>query len=119
MTTLAYSTPEKFKEFDLCYDEIKNGINDKLKTSNIIMIMMRTMEVVEKYKYLNGTEKRELVMRIMIKLVEDLEKDEENEEALKLMINVMGPNLIDSVILASKGKFEINPKKCTISCCIQ
>jgi hypothetical protein len=112
-------SPIKYMEFDLCYNEIKNGIQGELKTSNVIIIMMRCMEVVEKYKTLNGIEKRDLVLRIMIKLVEDFENDQDEKEALRLLIKTMGPSMVDSLILASKGKFQINLKKCKFKCCIE
>ena len=107
-----FNTPvllvEKTKYFDNCYDQVVKTLDTRITLSNIVKIITQCMKVVQSFKKLNGIEKKDLVIDVVQRLIRDSDHDENLENALIDILEKIGHPLIDTVIVASKGKFFAN-----------
>jgi len=83
----------------------------KITLDTIDLIIKESIELVEKLKY-SGAGKKEYVVAIVKAVIIDLVEDPDEE---KLLLEIIDKKLlekiIDLIILASKGKLDINNKK--------
>ena len=101
--------------------ELKQKFGETRITANTIHVLLReVIELVEHYSC-PGSEKREHVVTIVKALVTDLvDNDEEKRIILEMIDKKILENTIDLIILATKGKLNINNKqtqKKVASCC--
>lgn len=92
---------------------------DDITMANIINVITRSVEVVETYNTLTGLEKKQMALKLTIMVVKEMKTDKETELAIIDFTNTIGPSLIDTIILVSKGKLAINVKKlksCFLKC---
>ena len=80
--------------------------------SNLVVLSSMTMTMVEKYPTLSGMEKKNVVLRTLNRLVDDLPTlypsiDTEQIEMVKQSLRAL-PDIIDTVIAVGNNKFEIN-----------
>ena len=81
---------------------------EKIKSDTIHILVKETLELVEEIK-VNGSEKKEIVIAILKELIDDLVEDEKDKELINEMIDKeILSNTIDLIILASKGKLNLN-----------
>ena len=110
--TKPFNTPvllvEKNKYFDNCYDQVVKTLDTRITVSNIVKIITQCMKVVQSFKKLNGIEKKDLVIDVVQRLIRDSDHDENLENALIEILEKIGHPLIDTVIVASKGKLFTN-----------
>lgn len=97
--------------FEQCYMELKDKLDAKLNFGNFIAFIVTTMELVETYKTLNGLQKKQLVLFVCDRVVEESEYPEDLKDNIQTVIKNIGPNIIDALIIASKGKLILNAKK--------
>ncbi len=99
------------------YDRMKEFITAKkyeasYVSTNVALLSAKVMSLVEEYPYLTGREKKTIVMTIMCKIAEDAEeifpKASKKEIRLIRTSLVILPALIDSLILATRGRININ-----------
>ena len=69
------------------------------------------MKIVQSFTKLNGVEKKDLVIDVVQKLIRDSDHDEVLEDILIDMLEKIGHPVIDTIIVASKGKFFSNMKR--------
>lgn len=103
---------DDFIEF---YDNIYKGLkNRELNESNFVLTLVTVMQHAQSLSNMEGPAKRDLAIRVVIKLIKNLKIDEDS----KVMINHLAnkavlASIIDVVISISKGKFiNKNVKKC-------
>ena len=99
---------DKNKYFDNCYDQVVMTLDTRITLSNIVKIITHCMKIVQSFSKLNGVEKKDLVIDVVQKLIRDSDHDEKLENALIDVLEKIGHPLIDTVIVASKGKFFTN-----------
>jgi hypothetical protein len=106
------------KETTIIIDKLKEKFGETKITANLIdTIIKECMELVEKLRY-SGPEKKQHVITIVRTLVVDLVKDPDEEKFLLQMIdNKIIENMIDLIVLASKGELNINKKN--VGSCIK
>ena len=84
-----------------------------------LMIGTKVAELVEKFKDIEGIEKKQLVLRVVELILEDktiiINMEDSDREQIKTLVNLALPATIDLVIKATKGEIEIN-KKCNFLC---
>mgnify|MGYP003337201416 CR=1 FL=1 len=84
-----------------------------------LMIGTKVAELVEKFKDIEGIEKKQLVLRVVELILEDktiiIDMEDSDREQIKTLVNLALPATIDLVIKATKGEIEIN-KKCNFLC---
>ena len=85
----------------------------KISAATIHLVLKECMELVENFDC-SGAEKKEHVITIVKELVKDLvENDTEESIILELIEKKVLENTMNLIILASKGKLNINNKKNT------
>jgi len=101
--------------------KLKNNFDHyTLNENNLVDYCVRIMSLIDADKTLSGFEKKAVVIEVLTKLV-DLTPGlpEEGRNALKQVIKIVVPGLIESLIAASKGLISINKKviEVTKKCC--
>lgn len=94
------------------YNKIVSEIKGKIQSIGISKNTLHTfiqivIETVEKTQ-LSGKEKKQLSMKIMNHLVELIPHNDDKEFILELIHNGTISNMIDLVILASRGQVNLN-----------
>jgi len=79
---------------------------------NIPIMAGMVMSLVDNYSYLNGNEKKTVVIKVIQKLITNkipslVELDESHKRKLNLVSQII-PNVIDVLIDVAKGRYEIN-----------
>jgi hypothetical protein len=111
---------------DICENEINEttklimSLVSKLKMSfdqysldenNIIDYVVRIMSLVEQQKNLSGFEKKAVVIEVLIRLVDDTNKlNAESKTALKNIIKIVVPGVVETIVAATKGLIAVNKK---------
>ena len=99
--------------FEGSYLKLLDTLDDKVTFSNMVNIITRSIEIVDKYKKLSGLEKKLMVVKMITTLIDKHESDESIKKALIDLLNTVGVSVIDTIIYATKGKLAINLTKCT------
>lgn len=106
---------------DKLYTEIMSVIEkNKIEITDIVGITINMMQIVDKYKNINGVQKKNLILYILGKLIDDKIDDEQLVNNLKLIVNMTMPFVIDTFISIDKRQLVIKMKKrCSkYICCI-
>ncbi len=100
-------------ELDLYNEAKKLILNTKLDEAIMFKIIVQLMVLADKYKGLTGGTKKQLVITVFKKIVDE-ESSKLNDENLKLIIRVMSTsiinNMVDVIVDASNNKIDINKK---------
>jgi hypothetical protein len=111
----------KLSFFEDALSKIKKEIvNDEIGFDNIVITIIKLIEIVEKYKSLNGLEKRILVIKVISKHIENSNMSEDDKSNMIYIIDNTGSQIIDTIIFTSKGKLFKSLKKRLFkmfSCC--
>lgn len=98
--------------FEDALEKIKKElVDEKIGFSNLVITIIKLIEIVERYKILNGLEKKSLVLKVIYKFIEESDIEHEHKENLHYIIDNTGTQIIDSIIFASKGKLFKNMTK--------
>jgi len=111
---------------DICQNEVNEttklimSLVTKLKTSfdqysldenNMIDYVVRIMTLVEQQKNLSGFEKKAVVIEVLTRLVDDTNKlNSDAKVALKSIIKIVVPGVIETIVAATKGLIAVNKK---------
>lgn len=92
--------------FQQSYDElVKTVKNQPLNALTAINFVTKAMQIVEKGKDLNGPEKKQLVIDLIIKLINETPLD----DALKANLRALPYSaIIDTIVAATKSQLKIN-----------
>ena len=94
--------------FAQAYDELTARIKDRqFKASDLIHLATVGMEIAETYVGLSGPQKRDLVVRLVERLIQDY-APEESQELLLSSTQLLLPSIIDQIVAASKGQLGLN-----------
>lgn len=105
------------------FDKLKNIVSNKIKHIGIskntlhtfIQIIIETVEGAD----VKGNTKKELALHIMRDLVEFIPQSDEKEFIMELIHNGTISNMIDLVVMASRGEVNVNKVIAVSSnCCI-
>lgn len=96
-----------------------------LTGENLMYIVTNLMSAVGKYKKLTGMEKKEIVLILVNRAIDESAMDPQVKASLKLAIESVIPNAIDVLVLVAKGKYKFKYipklvdwlKKCRCNCC--
>jgi hypothetical protein len=117
MTDISSQTPSTL--FDDVYANVYKTIKKKsVDSGDIIRIVASAMVVVQKYPELDGATKKQLVIDVLSKIVDDsgLVKDED-KEACHLLIQVTVPVVIDTIVSAYNHEIDLKKvKSCFAKC---
>ncbi len=103
-------------QFDEIYSKVLRTIKTKeIQVSNLVTIATSAMTIVQKYPTLTGTEKKNLVIDIIQKIIDDTNLlPEDQKQTAFLFIRFTLPSLIDTII--SVYNREIDLKKIGQGC---
>lgn len=99
------------KIFEESYFKLLDTLDDKVTFTNIVAIIIKSVEIVEKYSKLKGYEKKFMVIKMVSTLINKHEKDEEVKKAMNDLLDTVGVSVIDGIIYAASGKLMVNLKK--------
>ncbi len=113
------NTSDNSNLFSNCYTMFKDEIRDlKLTPSNVSKVLSKAMKVVE-ISELKGVEQKKLAKDLVSKAVSQL-PDGEEKTVLKMMLeNNVLEDMVETIILATKGELPINQivEKIKTRCC--
>lgn len=92
-------------------DELTNSLNailqsNRLSPENLIYIVTNLMNIAGRYKILKGREKKELVIILINKAIDESQLKDNVKSTLKIMLQNIVPNAIDVIVDVSKGKYK-------------
>lgn len=85
--------------------------------NNIIDFVVKAMMLVETHKKLSGQDKKNIVIKMLLRLTELTTLDENKKSSLKFLIETLTPNMIDTIVSASKGVLNLNKNGKIFCCC--
>ena len=95
------------------YIEISQIIGTSvITTDSIFSIVVNIMQLVENYKELTGQEKKDAVILVIERVIEEHLEVTEGPEAIKFFLKFMLPKAIDTIISLDKSEIVIKTKKC-------
>ena len=97
-------------EITLVYNQIKTWIdnNDKPNASNIIILVTLLIKCVENIaKDKEGTYKKELVLKVLSKVINESKLEADAKIALMVLVHTSIPVIIDTMISIAKEKIDL------------
>jgi len=96
----------KAKVFSECYNAVKNIVfTSTTNQEHLIEIVTTLMKLVETYNLKHGADKKDIVLKIINKLIDDSTLPDSNKRMLKFIPYGI---IIDSIVMSANGKFGIN-----------
>ena len=97
--------------FDQAYDQVTQQIKSRqFRAADIVPFAVLAMQIVEKFPNLSGPDKKDLVIRLAQRLVDDYVPQKE-EEIVRAAVDALLPAVIDQIVAASKGQLKLNLAK--------
>lgn len=94
--------------FDSVYDQLKMSLeNSNASSGTLIPLIMKCIGLVQKVARSSGdggAAKKELVLALMTRIIEDSDLDESAKVTLQALLESIGPSIIDGLIAADHGK---------------
>ena len=113
------NTSDNSNLFSNCYTMFKDEIRDlKLTPSNVSKVLSKAMKVVE-ISELKGVEQKKLAKDLVSKAVSQLPDGEEKTVLKMLLENDVLEDMVETIVLATKGELPINQivEKIKTRCC--
>ena len=109
---LKYISDNQIPEFNRCYENIKNFLNDQVITEeNLLDLTVNVISIVQKYCNNDGHYKKKLVINLVIKMVLDKNYPNENlKNVVLILINGSLPPFIDVTVALARGELNIGKK---------
>jgi hypothetical protein len=108
--------PKNETDISIIYDKLYKSLEkimekDTISPSNIVNIVINLMQFIEEYKMLDGNSKKQAIIDILTKFIEDNLKNIKEHELLLEFIKHILPYLIDVIISIDRKELEINVKE--------
>jgi len=101
--------PEMEQYAEKLLEMVKAQFEDQeLNMGNIFIFLRLAMEHADKFKELEGRNKKELVIRIMHEALEDFVLEGDDKEALRIFVDKMVDLVIDNFCDINLGNLHIN-----------
>ena len=112
------SEKSKDKPVSRLYDELSGIIGDrKITVTNIVSVVTLLMKTVDKYTDVKGIQKKELVLAVVTKVVNETMSDDDERNNILYVVEGVLPTVIDTIIQVDKGQLLIKLKKTCFSWC--
>ena len=102
------SSAEQHPIHDVLYNQVKGAFKNGVTVANAINIITYTMAAVERTKNMSGPEKKEAVVFVITRLVDEIPVEQEDKAAIQSAVRLLLPGLVDSIASAAKGQLDIN-----------
>ena len=98
--------------YEKIVDDVYKRVHEKLgmkdlMTEEAMQVVWNSMEVVDTYKELPGSQKKAVVMKVVRRVIDELPEGNTKKALLFIHENVLSP-IIDGVVDFVKGKFDLN-----------
>jgi hypothetical protein len=104
------STCYTTKDVIYLYEQLCDILGNKtINTENIVKVLTELMKCVDNYPHLCGEAKKELVIRVIKRVVENNVIEEDN--LLAVFVDIFIPSIIDSLMLVEKRDIIIKSRK--------
>ena len=102
------------EETDFVYFELIKIYSERtIDITGITTLTTKCMELVEKLKDKNGVEKKQAVLDILIRFIDQSGLvHPDNKDDLFYVVRRVTPGVIDSIITAHKNGFKFNKTRC-------
>ena len=95
---------------DRLYDSVKDVIAEFKKSENVMgeitSLVVTLMEGVRVYPGVTGKEKKIIVLKVVRRVLGDIEMHPETHIAVQALVNMILPNVIDFIVSAANGEFK-------------
>lgn len=95
---------------DRLYDSVKDVIVEFKKSENVMgeitSLVTTLMEGVRVYPGITGKEKKIIVLKVIRRVLGEIEMPAETHIAVQAMVNLLLPNVIDFIVAAANGDFK-------------
>jgi|UniRef100_A0A6C0IV14 hypothetical protein len=93
-------------DFNMIYDSLLNSLENGAvsESNNLVPLIMACIRVVERLSVDKGPGKKALVMALMTRLIADSEMSEQNKISVQVVLESLGPSIIDGLIDADHGR---------------
>lgn len=109
-----YIMPDHQKIEDL-YTFAKNSADSgHVSTGNVVGVITMLMSYVENMGSMPGSDKHDLVLHVLEKLVDESKIPDEAKEFLKQMLETTVPHIINHLVAAANGVIDFGTKS---KCC--
>jgi hypothetical protein len=93
------------------YESLKDLAKGANKVEVLTTIAVRCMNLLEAESSLTGDQKKQIVVQVLTLIVADLPVDDTFKAVADMFITNFLPNLIDTIVAASKGSLGDNLRK--------
>lgn len=90
---------------------------DHLSPANVLNLTVSLMEGVEKYRNLDGPQKKALVIDVIKRLLDETDMSSDDNRALDTIIDLTVPVAIDVIVSATHGSVHINRLRDRLALC--
>ena len=98
--------------FDRLYDKLKDLGSDGVTSSNITGIVLSLMQFVQTIGGLNGAQKKQLVISVIRKFINEEIEDRDLARDLSVFVELTLPPLIDEFVALNNRETRIKIKSC-------
>ena len=98
--------------FDRLYDKLKDLGSDGVTSSNITGIVLSLMQFVQTIGGLNGAQKKQLVISVIRKFINEEIEDRDLARDLSVFVELTLPPLIDEFVALNNHETRIKIKSC-------
>ena len=89
--------------------EVKKAVDlQTITPESIFKMLMSVMGLVERQKQLSGPQKKQAVIDVVNRLVDEIPAEAEEKAAIMSAIQLLLPSLIDTIVSVSLGELDIN-----------
>jgi len=108
------------REVNFVVNQLSKMFNAKsINAARLTLIVMQGMLIMKKFRLISGTAKKDILLNALRRLVVKHTDDMVDEEriTIQLLVEQMGPSLIDTLFYVSTQKLNFNIKNGLFSCC--
>ena len=98
--------------FDRLYDKLKDLGSDGVTSGNITGIVLSLMQFVQTIGGLNGAQKKQLVISVIRKFINEEIEDRDLARDLSVFVELTLPPLIDEFVALNNRETRIKIKSC-------
>jgi len=106
--------PHNMAAVDRLLDDCKEIIGGIKRGDNVIVevvtVVPTLMEMVRSYPGLRGLEKKIVVLKVIRQILSEVEMTRETHSAVDMAVTFLVPCLIDMIVAAADGKYELGRK---------
>jgi hypothetical protein len=101
---------------DRAFKELASSLTSMLQTTsftpaNVPLLITMLMRLVSGYPKLSGAQKKELVLTVLKQEIQDHVRDPQLEATLTLLVDTVGPELIEVVYSVDTRKLRVQARK--------